>query len=145
MAGERGIIAEQAREVAQEMVLLFTPSAQRTILYTAERDVVLDKVSLLYGVNTGVARTGNLCKAANATIGTNTDVTVTDGIDFNGTANTLINPSFVGASATEAADGGHPPTQNIIAAGSHLILELNGAKGNLADVMIRIRYRTHKA
>lgn len=91
-------------------------------LFTASQRLVLEHAVIRFNVLEGGARTGNLARVANgAAMTTNTDMTVTNGINFNTGANT--NQTLVMAGA---ATGGIP-TENIIEEGETVILELNGA------------------
>lgn len=102
-------------------------------LFTASQRLVVEHAIIRFNVAEGGARTGNLARVANGVaMTTNTDMTVTNGINFNGTANTNQTLVFAGA-----ATGGLP-TENIVEEGETVILELNGAAAAAAGRIVTI-------
>ena len=102
-------------------------------LFTASQRLVLEHAIIRFNVAEGAARTGNLARVANGVVmTTNTNVTVTNGINLNAAANT--NQTLVLAGA---ATGGIP-TENIVEEGETVILELDGVAATVAGRIVTI-------
>jgi hypothetical protein len=102
-------------------------------IFTASQRLVVERAIIRFNVAEGSARTGNLARVANGVaMTTNTDLTVTNGINLNAAANT--NQTMVLAGA---ATGGIP-TENIVEDGETVILELNGAAAAAAGRIVNI-------
>lgn len=137
MPGQRAVQKQQAAAIESGiMTFRLTPTAQRTGLFIAERKTVIESVLVRFATNAGGARTGHLAYVPSGTAmsGTNFDITTTDQLDFGGTADTNQTATL---NSTNGA-----PIYNVVPEGSLVFLELNGAVGTLADLIITIRYTT---
>lgn len=102
-------------------------------IFTASQRLVVEHAMIRFNVLEGAARTGNLARVANGVaMTTNTDLTVTNGINFNTGANTNQTLAFAGVV------NGSTPTENIVEEGETVILELNGAAAAAAGRLVTI-------
>lgn len=102
-------------------------------LFTAAQRLVLENIVVRFNVANGTALTGHIARVANGVVlTTNTDVTATNGINFNAGANTNVVPAFV--------TGANGPTENIVEAGETVILELNTAAATVAARLVTVTF-----
>lgn len=108
-------------------------TSQFVPLFLTDRDLLLDAATVRFEAANGSALTGNLAKVADGVAtSTNTDITTTNEVNFNTGATTKV-------AMTPVA------TENLIAAGSLVILEFNAAAAaGLGVVTIQMRVRSQR-
>lgn len=137
MAGQRAVQAFQAAAIESGYLSFAPVVAQNMGLFVADRKLAIESVEIRYSAAAGSARVGQLSYVADGVAMAHSsavDITETGGLNLNTTTNTKQTGVLTKTTGV--------PSANIVPAGSLVYVELDGAVGSLAGLIVTIRYTT---